>query len=74
MKRFGRRCWWALVSLACAAVVLAALVGSGGIDDLIARLLLKPGHILSSNDPTPLTRGCFHITWSCAPGANSAPS
>jgi hypothetical protein len=51
MKRFGRRFWWALVSLACAAAGLAALVGSGGADDLIARLLLKPGHIIIEQRP-----------------------
>jgi hypothetical protein len=51
MKRFGRRFRWALIGLACVAAVLAALVGSSGVDGLIARLLLKPGHIIVEQRP-----------------------
>lgn len=53
MKRFGRRLGWILLTLvlACAAVVVAALFGDGGDDGLIARLLLKPGHIIIERRP-----------------------
>jgi hypothetical protein len=54
MKRFGRRLGWTLLILilACAGVVLAAvLLGDGGDDGLFARLLLKPGHIIIERRP-----------------------
>src|SRR5262249_8387915 len=50
MKRLGRRLGWTLFG-ACAAAALAALVDSRGVDDLIARLLLKPGHIIVEQRP-----------------------
>src|SRR5215831_8887406 len=50
MKRLGRRLGWTLFG-ACAAAVLAALVDSRGVDDLIARLLLKPGHSIVEQRP-----------------------
>ena len=53
MKRVGRRLGWILLilMLAGAAVLVAALFGDGGDDGLIARLLLKPGHIIIERRP-----------------------
>jgi hypothetical protein len=61
MKRVGRRLSWILLILvlACAAVVVAALFGDGGDDGLIARLLLKPGHLIFERRPDPVYEKLF---------------
>src|SRR5215469_1051600 len=53
MKRFGRRLGVMLLSLilVCVAVAFVARFGGLGVDDLIARLLLKPGHIIVERRP-----------------------
>jgi hypothetical protein len=61
MKRVGRRLGWVLLILvlASAAVVVATLLGDGGDDGLIARLLLKPGHIIIERRPDPVYERLF---------------
>jgi hypothetical protein len=69
MKRVGRRLGWILLILvlACAAVVVAALFGDGGDDGLIARLLLKPGHIIIERRPDVAYEKLFpHYVELCA--------
>lgn len=53
MKRFGRRLGVMLLVLVliCATVGVAALLGGFGDDGLMARLLLKPGHIIVERRP-----------------------
>ena len=53
MKRFGRRLGVMLLVLVliCVTVGVAALLGGFGDDGLMARLLLKPGHIIVERRP-----------------------
>jgi hypothetical protein len=61
VKRFGRRLGWILLilMLACAAAVLTALLGDGGDNGLLSRLLLKPSHIIIERRPDPAYEKLF---------------